>query len=70
MHKFVTKCRHCKSAMTIVDLYFTTGTEMVFWVICVKCNMDEERRYDFLDIQSDLRRKNGITIIDGNATVN
>ena len=69
-HKYLIKCKKCTKPMSIVELYFTRGTDILFWVLCVKCGIDEERRADFLDIQADIRKCDGLTIIDGNETIN
>jgi hypothetical protein len=69
-YKYVIKCKTCKKPMTIVELYFTNGLKILFWVICVQCSVDEQREADFFDIQADIRKTEGTVVLAGNETVN
>jgi transcription elongation factor Elf1 len=69
-YKYLIKCSKCDKPMTIVELYFTKGTSIIFWVICAKCGIDENREADFFQIQADIYKKTGTVCFDGNATVN
>jgi hypothetical protein len=69
-YKYVIKCKKCQKPMTIVELYFTRGLKILFWVVCVKCSVDEEREADFLEIQSEIVKTEETTILTGNDTVN
>ena len=67
--RYIIGCRTCNKPMTIVEVYFTKGTTIVFEVVCVKCNVYEERPADFFRIQADIYSKLGTTCIEGNEVV-
>ena len=69
VHKYLIRCKNCNSSMMIVEMYFTQGTEIRYWVVCTKCNIDEERTDDFLEIQARIRAVEGVMLIEGNELV-
>jgi hypothetical protein len=69
-YKYIISCSKCQKPMTIVEVYFTKGTQILFWVVCAKCGIDENREADFFQIQSDIYRKQNTMVCEGTATVN
>jgi|WetSurMetagenome_2_1015567.scaffolds.fasta_scaffold1188801_2 hypothetical protein len=68
--KYVVKCKKCHQPMTIIEVCFTKGTEILFWVVCIKCNIETEHHADFFKIQAEIYRKLETTYIEGNESVN
>lgn len=70
MFKYKVMCKKCCKEMTIINVYFTSGTEIVFDVICVSCNSILEERLDFINIQANIRNSKNALVYEGTATIN
>lgn len=70
MFKYKVMCKKCCKEMTIINVYFTSSTEIVFDVICVSCNCIAEERLDFLNVQANIRNSKNALVYNANETVN